>query len=79
MPPTSVEVERAFSAVELFIPILSDESVNCLSFLREYFQSSLYFVVTARIFYFINKAPYDYIVFLFFSFFHIIAQEAGFI
>ena len=43
IPPISVEAERAYSAVGLFITRhrtrLSDECVNCLSFLRAYFKS----------------------------------------
>ena len=47
IPPTSVEAERDYSAVGLFITRLrirlSDKSVNCLSLLRAYFYSK-YFV-----------------------------------
>jgi len=42
IPPTSVEAERAFSAVGLFAneirPQLSDQSVNGLSFLRSHYK-----------------------------------------
>ena len=40
IPPTSVEAERSFSAIGLFITRLRTRlSVNCLSFLHVYFKS----------------------------------------
>ena len=41
IPPTSVEAERAFSTVGLFVvklrSRLSDESIDALTFLKKYF------------------------------------------
>ena len=43
LPPTSVEAERAFSSAGLFVTKirsrLSDESIDCLCFLRKFFKS----------------------------------------
>ncbi|GFW89132.1 uncharacterized protein TNCV_2685661 [Trichonephila clavipes] len=43
IPPTSVQVERAFSAAGLFVTKLrtrlSDKSINCLCFLKSYFKN----------------------------------------